>query len=134
VAASAVCHVAISGVPEGRPDAPPSGPQPTVFHPLPNETLAIEASNPTPVAGAMRAIDPVRLIRTQGRKSADTALSFALRASQGGEHSIALPEGAELLDARRDGAPLNLRLQDGHVSLPLLPGAHRFELSWREND
>jgi len=134
VAVSPMWHVAFSGVPESRPDAKPSGPQPHVFHPLPNETLAIEASKPTPVAGAMRAIDSVRLIRTQGRKSADTALSFALRASQGGEHSIALPEGAELLDARRDGAPLNLRLQDGHVSLPLLPGAHRFELSWREND
>jgi hypothetical protein len=58
---------------------------------------------------------------------------LTIRASQGGEHSITLPAGAELLGVTRNGEPLNLRVQDGKLSLPIVPGAQTFEVRFRED-
>jgi hypothetical protein len=59
-------------------------------------------------------------------------LQLLARSTRGGEHAIVLPPGAELLEARRDGQSLSLAVRDGKLSLPLLPGQHRFELRLRE--
>ena len=102
------------------------------FHPLPGEQLELQVTRPEAAQGATRAIDQVRLSRSVGRRSSESTLHLDVRASQGGEHALALPADAELLSSSRDGAPLNLRLQDGRLSLPLVPGTNRFELRWRE--
>ena len=102
------------------------------FHPLPGESLELVVTRPEAAQGATRAIDQVVLVRGIGRRSNESTLRLDIRASQGGEHALALPEGAELLSSSRDGEALNLRLQDGKLSLPLVPGANAFEVRWRE--
>lgn len=102
------------------------------FHPLPGESLELVVTRPEAAQGATRAIDQVVLVRGIGRRSNELTLRLDIRASQGGEHALALPEGAELLSSSRDGEALNLRLQDGKLSLPLVPGANAFEVRWRE--
>lgn len=104
------------------------------FHPLPGEQLVLQATRPEAAQGATRAIDSVNLTRTLGQRSSETVLMLRVRASQGGEQSIALPHGAELTSSTRDGQALNLRVQDGKLSLPLLPGSHAFELRWHDDD
>lgn len=125
-------HVDFSGVPVVAPeDAAEDEPRVFEFHPLPGETLALKITRPAPTQGATLAIDAVQLEHDVGQRAATSTLSLTLRASQGGEHAITLPAGADVLSVSRDGATLNLRPQNGKLSLPLLPGSHHFEIRFR---
>jgi hypothetical protein len=104
------------------------------FHPLPGEQLVLRVTRPEAAQGASRAIDWVSVVRRPGQRAAETTLALTARASQGGEQSISLPNGAELVGSSRDGQALNLRLQDGKLSLPLIPGSHKFEIRWRDEE
>lgn len=134
VQVSPTWHVEFSGVPVVAMTADESNADVRrfEFHPLPGEQLQLSVTRPEAAQGATRAIDQVHLMRGIGRRSNESTLRLDLRASQGGEHALALPEGAELLSSSRGGEALNLRLQDGRLSLPLVPGANAFEVRWRE--
>ncbi len=134
VEVSPTWHVEFSGVPVVAMQAGESegDMRRFEFHPLPGERLELKVTRPEAAQGATRAIDQVHLSRSVGRRASESTLRLDVRASQGGEHALALPSGAELLSSSRDGAPLNLRLEEGRLSLPLVPGTNRFELRWRE--
>ena len=102
------------------------------FRPLPGETLTLTPVAPVPVDGMVRAIDRVRLEHAIGMRASEHTLSFTLRASQGGEHAIALPAGMEVLRVQRGGESLNLRPQDGKLTLPVTPGVQTFTIALRE--
>jgi len=103
------------------------------FHPLSGETLALTLTLPTVVEGNLRAVDQVRVAHAIGTRATQHTLSFKLRASQGGEHAIALPSlQMEVLSVMRDGESLNLRPRDGILTLPVSPGAQTFSVSLRE--
>ncbi|MBO9663163.1 hypothetical protein [Dokdonella sp.] len=103
------------------------------FHPLPGETLTLKITRPAATQGATRAIDSVNLAYEVGQRASTSTLLLGMRASQGGDHVIALPAHAELLGVRRNGEPLNLRPQDGRLSLPLVPGVQNFEIRFRDD-
>lgn len=127
-------HVDFAGVPVVAPEDEDAGASRTFeFHPLPGETLTLKITRPAAVQGATRAIDAVRLDHEIGQRASTSTLALTLRASQGGEHAIALPAGAEVLGVSRDGEALNLRPQDGKLSLPLLPGTHHFQVRLRDD-
>lgn len=132
VTAGLLWHVDFSGVPivaaEGASDA---SARVFEFDPLPGETLKLEFTRPEPVQGATRAIDAVALNHELGQRASTSTLVLTLRASQGGEHAVTMPPGTELLGVSRDGEALNLRLRDGKLSLPIVPGSHRFEIRLR---
>ena len=102
------------------------------FQPLPGETLSLALSEPKAVAGTTIAFDRVQASTAIGERASETTLALVARSTRGGEHAITLPTGAELLQARRDGVPLNLAVREGKLGLPLLPGSHRYDLVWRE--
>jgi hypothetical protein len=128
-------HAEFSGVPAvgGEANENPRDYRAMEFHPLPGETLTIKITRPTPTQGAVRAIDMVALNSEAGQRSATQVLNLSMRASQGGEQTITLPKGAEVISVRRDNEVLNLRALDGKLSLPLKPGAQRFEVRFRDN-
>lgn len=126
VDAAPMWHVEASGVPTS---ATPHGLR---FQPLPGETLTLALSEPKPAAGSSIAFDRAQVSTAAGERASETTLSLTARSTRGGEHAITLPAGAELLQARRDGAALNLTVRDGKLSLPLLPGAHRYDVVLRE--
>lgn len=126
VQAAPMWHVDGDGVPAGQEDGA------LVFQPLPGEALRLAVSQPKAVAGDSLAFDAVEVGSTVGDRATETFLQLLARSTRGGEHAIALPPGAELLEAKRDGAVLNLAVRDGKLSLPLLPGQHRYELRLRE--
>ncbi|GAA0723497.1 hypothetical protein [Dokdonella soli] len=103
------------------------------FHPLPGESLTLKVTQPEPAKGATRAIDAARLTYAPGQRAADSTLLLTIRASQGGEQVVALPADAEVLGVGRNGEALNLRLQGGKLSLPIVPGTQTFELRFRNN-
>ncbi|MBB6186383.1 hypothetical protein [Rhodanobacter sp. MP7CTX1] len=102
------------------------------FQPLPGERLQLAFSQPVAVTGDSLAFDSVQLDSTAGERASEITLNLHARSTRGGEHAISLPEGSELLDARRDGQSINLAVRDGKLGLPLLPGEHTYALRLRE--
>ena len=101
------------------------------FHPLPGETLTLTVTRPEAVQGAQRAIDVASLSSDVGQHASTHTLHLALRSTQGGDQTIALPADAQLLSVARDNAPINLRMQNGKLTLPLTPGRHEFDVRFR---
>lgn len=124
--AAPMWHVQASGVPTS---ATSHGLR---FQPLPGETLTLALSEPRAAVGSSIAFDRVQVSTAAGERASETTLVLTARSTRGGEHAITLPTGAELLQARRDGEPLNLAVRNGQLGLPLLPGAHRYEVLLRE--
>ena len=102
------------------------------WRPWPGETLKAKITRPEGVAGRALTIDDSTLELSPGLRSTDTKLALTLRSSRGGEHTITLPEGAQLLGASINGASQPLRLEARSLRLPVVPGAQLVELSWRE--
>lgn len=131
VGSSPLLHLAFSGVPASTPDTGADDGA-HVFRPLPGETLDVQVTRPTALPGHTTAFDRVGLAAVQGDRALESTLTLAVRSTRGGEHVIDLPREARLLEATRDGQPLELNPRDGHVGLPLQPGGQRFQLSFRQ--
>jgi hypothetical protein len=134
VQVSPLWRAQFSGVPESVPpqDEDASDLHEFVFHPLPGESLQIAITRPVPVPGSTQAIESVQLESSVGQRASEYTLSLRLRASQGGERVIGLPEKAELLAVTRDGESLNLRLEKGKLSLPVQPDEQNFQVRFRD--
>jgi hypothetical protein len=137
IVVSPTWHIEFSGVPEtgGAYAVDPSEAndyRQFVFAPLPGETLTVKVTRPTPVQGATRAIDSATLHSEQGQHASTHTLHLQMRASQGGDQLVTLPHDVDVLGVSRNGQPLNLRPQDGKLTLPLTPGAQTFEVRFRQ--
>jgi hypothetical protein len=55
-----------------------------------------------------------------------------LRSSQGGQHTLTLPENAVLQSVAIDGQSQPIRLQGRKLSLPIHPGKQDFIVNWQE--
>ncbi len=136
VLVSPTWHVQFKGVPVTSPpaNANENDYRNFEFQPLPGEMLTVDITRPEAVAGATRAIDSVTLDSDAGRHASTYGMNFTVRASRGGEQAIALPKNAEVLAVSRDGQSLNLRPGDGRLTLPIVPGTHRFSVRFRQPD
>ena len=124
--AAPMWHVDAKGVPTSDSD------DGQLYQPLPGEVLQLAFSKPIAVKGDSLAFDGVQSSSAVGERATETTLVMQARSTRGGEHSITLPAGAELLEAKRDGESVNLAVRDGKLSLPLLPGAHQFTVRLRQ--
>ncbi len=130
--ASPIWHVETSGIPvihqqiQGR-----RFPQ---WRPWPGERVSLKVSRPEGVEGRTLTIDISKLTLRPGRRATDAELDFEVRSSQGVQHPITLPEGAELQSVIIDGRTQPIRDENGVVTLPLDPGAHSVQLTWRSGD
>ncbi|MDX2438516.1 MAG: hypothetical protein QNL88_15900 [Acidobacteriota bacterium] len=120
-----------------------SGPPPTLsddsddfwvheFHPLPSETLLITIGQPEPVAGVTLAIDEATLTTRTGRRSREHNLGLRFRSTRGGQHTIGLPTSAEVLEVNLDGASLNIRPDEGRLTVPIHPGEQSLSVRFRD--
>ncbi|MBY0407754.1 MAG: hypothetical protein K2Q01_08675, partial [Rickettsiales bacterium] len=91
------------------------------YAPLPGEKLTLSATRPEGVAGQVLTIDRSHLSVSAGAQALEATLEISLRASQGGQHVITLPQGAVLSSATLGGAPTSLNVKDANVTLPLSP-------------
>jgi hypothetical protein len=123
-------HVALSGIApvhyqEGARWLP-------LWQPWPGEVAEVAVMRPKGVDGQTITLDAVVLALTPGRRATDAGASLSLRSSQGGNHAVELPEGAQLLSVAIDGRPQPIRAEGRVVTLPMEPGAHAIEIGWRE--
>jgi hypothetical protein len=124
-----------AGVPVSEPEDGIAADQVWVheFHPLPGETLTLNVGRPAAVPGATLVADRVELNSNIGARSRNQSLTVDLRATQGGSHTLKLPANAELLNLSIDGRSLNLKPENGALTLPIKPGPQQLNLSWRED-
>jgi hypothetical protein len=88
-------------------------------------------TKPVGVDGKTLTIDVSQLDIKPGSRATDTTLRFSLRSSQGGQHTLRLPEGARLQSVSIDGVTQPIRQDGNHVTLPIVPGKQTIDLSWR---
>ena len=133
VEASPLWHLAWEGIPVVRQA---SGPDPWVptWRPWPGEEVQLRLSRPAGVPGPTLTLDQASYRLVPGRRLTDATLELSLRSSQGGEHAIRLPPGADLTRVRIDGVERPLRLEEGRLTLPLVPATERVEVTWRQPD
>src|SRR5262245_15765663 len=128
--ASPLWHVTSEGIP--AVDAPAAGRRLREWRPWPGERLSLAVERPAGAGGDTLTIDRSQLALSPGLRATDVRLALALRSSQGGQHFVTLPDGAELTELTLDGVVQPLRQEERRVPVALAPGAHSAGLVWRE--
>ncbi len=130
---SPIWHVEATGIPPVQPD-PGAGSlsRAREFQPWPGELVRLVFSRPESVPGQTLTIDSVSLSQTPGLRASDVTLELVLRSSRGGQHTVTLPPGAELQSVQIANKPQPVRLEDGKVTLPIVPGRQTVVIAWRE--
>lgn len=102
------------------------------WRPWPGEAMQLTIARPTGVEGQTLTVDALELSIRPGQRATDVLVRTTLRSSQGRNHVVELPEGAQLHSATIDGRTLPLRAEGRALTLPIAPGEHRVALEWRE--
>ena len=129
--ASPIWHVTATGIPVIQTGAP-AGLRIREWQPWPCETVTLALSRPAGVAGQTLTIDNSVLSVTPGLRTTDVTLAFNARSSRGGQHSLTLPDGAELQSVTINGVPQPIRQERHAITLPLAPGKQAVQLTWRQ--
>lgn len=104
------------------------------WRPWPGESVTLHLTRPQGVPGNTLTIDRSRLELNPGTHATDATLTISLRSSQGGQHTVTLPEQAELQSVTIDGTTQPIRQQGRLVTLPLHPGEQTATLVWRDGN
>ena len=123
-------NVSFAGFPAVLPDDLSGAPWAYLFYARPGEKLNLKITRPKAVMGQTLAIDSAALEVFVGTRSADHALAFNYRSTQGGRHALRLPADARVTQVVVDGAEVPLRPTGGELPLGLLPGAHSIGVNW----
>lgn len=102
------------------------------WRPWPGEKVILTVSRPQAVEGQTLTIDNSRLAVTPGKRIRDAELSLSIRSSQGGQHTLLLPDAAELQTVAIDGQQQPLRQEGRKLVLPVRPGVQNIALHWLE--
>lgn len=100
------------------------------WQPWPGDRLELFVERPDGVAGATMTIDNSRLRITPGRETTRAELTLDLRSSQGGTHTVTLPEAVEVQAVRVDGEVHPVDPEQRAVDVPLRPGTRHVSIEW----
>jgi hypothetical protein len=125
---SPIWHAELAGIPVVHEDAAERMP---VWRPWPRESATITLSRPAGVAGQTLTIDSSEVEVSPGLRVTDATASFTVRSSRGVEHTLRLPESAELESVAVNGTPEPLRQRGRSVTLSLSPGTAHVTLEFR---
>jgi len=102
------------------------------WRPWPGEQVTMTITRPQGIKGQTRTIEHSLLTLTPGKRATSAELAFRLRSSQGQQHTITLPAGAELESVSIDATALPIRQDGNSVTLPLNPGSQDVIIKWKE--
>lgn len=105
----------------------------TEWRPWPGESVELQLQRPQGEPGNTLTLQNSHLRLTPGLRATDASLSLAIRSSQGGQHTVKIPEGAQLQAVTLDGVARPIRQQGQWVTLPIRPGMQNVLLSWRQD-
>ena len=129
---SPLWHVTFQGFPSVSPDQTPAEGRWTEWHPWPGEQIRVALSRPPAVLGKTLTIDKSHLEVLPGTRSSDIILSFHVRSSRGGQHTLTLPDDSVLQSISIDGKVQPIESQNGKIVFPVSPGSETVTLAWRE--
>ncbi len=101
------------------------------WRPWPGESVSLEIARPPGVAGQTMTIDSAEIQIRPGLRAVDATATFTARSSRGAEHTVRLPEGAELESVSINGTSQPLRRQGNAVTLSFAPGAATVMVAYR---
>jgi hypothetical protein len=127
-------NVEFTGLPAVMPLDSPLAVWRFEFHPRPGERLVLRIARPARAAGSTLAIDSAMQTVSFGKRSSTTELSLGYRSTQGGRHTLELPVNARVTAVRLDGQPVQIRPDQGKLSINLLPGSHSVGVTWTSSD
>jgi hypothetical protein len=128
---SPVWHATLTGIPLVH-SAKVGGVTVPEWRPWPGEEAQIALVRPQGVPGQTLTIDESNLEVRPGIRATDVTLTLDMRSSRGAEHTLTLPADAELESLSINGAAAPIRQDGRRVTVPLVPGAQRIVLTWRE--
>jgi hypothetical protein len=131
VVVGSIWNVTFDGVPESNTGNEADSVRRAEFDPRAGEELVVTAERPEASAGSTLAFDAVRLDMVPGNRSSDVTLQLAYRSTRGAQHVIQLPDAAQVTAVVIDGREHSLRPEDNELTVPILPGEHSIEVSWR---
>ena len=128
-------HVDVSGIAPVQHENERGRWQP-VWQPWPGEEVHVKVGKPQGAPGQSLTLDTSAYHVEPGLRSSEMQLELRLRSSRAGLHTITLPEGAvlrrvEIAHGNETSTPA-LQLEGRKLSLPLLPGAQRITVEWRQ--
>lgn len=123
--------VTFAGFPAVLPEAVATDSWVFQYRPRPGEKLHLAIARPVSAAGTTLAIDAVTRQVTFGARTVDEQLELRYRSTQGGRHTISLPGDARVRAVRIDNQPVQLRPENGELSVGLLPGGHSVRIDWQ---
>ncbi|MFH2202679.1 MAG: hypothetical protein ABIJ96_06170 [Elusimicrobiota bacterium] len=129
---SPIWNVTPAGIPAVH-TAGGSGPRIREWRPWPGEKLTVGVRRPEGVPGQTLTFDSAALKVSPGIRATDATLELSMRSNRGGQHTITLPADAELQTVQIDGAAMPIRQDGRKVTLPIRPGSHSAQLTWRES-
>lgn len=128
---SPLWHVAAAGIPVTHHQDRNANWFPT-WRPWPGETVTLTVTRPEGIGGQTLTIDRSHLQVVPGRRATEAQLSLTVRSSQGSQHTIGLPDEAELTGVSIDGIDQPIRLEAGRLVLPVAPREQTVEIAWRQ--
>ncbi len=129
--ASPIWHCDLSGIPVIHHQDQQGHWRPE-WRPWPGERVAISVSRPQAIPGQLVTIDKAHLDWTPGRRLNKAGLSLSVRTSRGGQHTITLPEDADLQVVKINNKSQPIRQTDRSVVIPLQPGSQNVYLEWHQ--
>ena len=102
------------------------------WHPWPGEKLSLQVTRPKTLEGQTLTIDSSRLAIKPGKRVMDADLNLSVRSSQGTQHTVTLPEQAELQGVTINGQAYPLRQEGRKLTLPINPGKQDITIAWHE--
>lgn len=129
--ASPIWHCELSGIPMIHHQDRTGQWQPE-WRPWQGEEVKIAVTRPMAIPGKIITIDNARLTYTPGKRISMSDLTLNIRSSQGGQHKILLPEGANLRQVSIAGKSQPVSQQGRNVTIPLNPGAQKVVLGWQQ--
>ena len=102
------------------------------WRPWPGEKVTLTISRPNAIEGRTSTVDSSHLQLTPGKRSQEGSLTLKIRSSKGTQHTITLPEKAELQSVLIDSVPQPIRQKGSAVTLPIKPGEQQVILNWQQ--
>ena len=127
--ASPVWHCELSGIPVIHHEDREGYWKPR-WQPWPGERVTISISRPKALSGKLLTIDEAKLDLTPGKRFTKASISMNLRSSKGGQHQMALPAGARLMQVKINGKSQPIRQEAGKILIPLQPGGQTIYVEW----
>ena len=126
-----IWHASYAGIPFVHTQ-PAGAVQVPEWRPWPGEEASVALTRPDGVPGQTLTIDQSTTDVTPGLRATDVSLALSIRSSRGAEHTITLPDGAQLESLTINGATQPIRQDGRKVTIPVVPGAQQVALAWRE--